>query len=78
MNMNKKRGVFQNKKGQLTVFIIIGIVIVGFAVLVYVFYPNIKSNFGFEEQNPSKQRPWNSVCASARYRHDFCSRYRKQ
>lgn len=70
MNMDKKRGVFQNKKeikkvlphcnffpknhkGQLTVFIIIGIVIVGFAVLVYVFYPNLKSNLGFEAQNPS-------------------------
>jgi hypothetical protein len=51
--MRNKRGVFQNKKGQLTIFIIIAIIIIGLAALVYIFYPNLKSNLGLEQQNPS-------------------------
>lgn len=45
--MKKKR-----KKAQVTIFIIIGIVIIGFGVLIYAFYPQIKSAFGFEEKDP--------------------------
>ncbi|MEK6886660.1 MAG: hypothetical protein AABW88_02400 [Nanoarchaeota archaeon] len=41
------------KKGQVTIFVIIGIVIVAFAVLVYLFYPKISSTFGFTEETPS-------------------------
>ncbi|MFH1607615.1 MAG: hypothetical protein ABIA78_00610 [archaeon] len=42
-----------NKRGQVTIFIIIGIVIVAMGVLVYLFYPQIKTTLGFEETNPS-------------------------
>mgnify|MGYP001578080982 FL=1 len=41
------------RKGQITIFIIFGIVIVAFAVLVYIFYPKIFSTFGFEIKSPS-------------------------
>jgi len=50
LNMFSKRG---NKKGQVTIFIIIGIVIVAFGILIYMFYPGIKSTLGFKAQNPS-------------------------
>jgi len=42
-----------NKRGQVTIFIIVGIIIVVFAILIYMFYPSIKSNLGFGSQNPS-------------------------
>lgn len=48
----QKKGV--SKKGQVTIFIILGIIIVVFAVLIFLFYPRIKSAFGFETQNPSQ------------------------
>jgi len=41
------------KKGQVTIFIIIGIVIIVLGILIYLFYPQIKTTFGFEEKNPS-------------------------
>lgn len=41
------------KRGQITIFIIVAIVIVALAVLVYVFYPDIKTNLGFGSKNPS-------------------------
>ncbi len=47
--MNKKR----NKSGQVTIFIIIGIMIVALAVLGYMFYPKIKSTIIPETQSPS-------------------------
>jgi hypothetical protein len=43
----------KNKRGQLSIFIIIGIIIVVFGILIYMFYPGIKSNLGFDSQNPS-------------------------
>ncbi len=50
--MNKKRGVnFFNfnprvhRRGQVTIFIILGLIIVGTAALVYFLYPTIKSTF---------------------------------
>ncbi|MFA5724599.1 MAG: hypothetical protein WC979_10175 [Candidatus Pacearchaeota archaeon] len=45
----KKRG---NKRGQVTIFIIVGIIIVVAAVLIYTFYPKIKTTLGIEESNP--------------------------
>jgi len=45
----KKMG---NKRGQVTIFIIMGIVIVAFTILVYTFYPKIKTTLGVEESNP--------------------------
>ncbi len=50
--INKKRAT--QKRAQATIFIIIAIVIVALAVLIYMFYPKIKSGFGFEETNPYK------------------------
>lgn len=50
--MEKKEGEM-NKKGQVTIFIIIGIVIVVAAVLVFLFWPGINFTFG-EEQTPDK------------------------
>ncbi len=45
-----KRG--WGKKGQVTIFIIIAIIIVALAFLIYSFYPQIKSTIGGEEKNP--------------------------
>jgi len=43
-----------NKKGQITIFIIIAIVIVALGILLYMFYPQIKSTLGIGPQNPSE------------------------
>ena len=40
-------------KGQVTIFIIIGIVIVVLGLLIYLFYPQIKTTLGFGADNPS-------------------------
>ena len=40
------------KRGQVTIFIIIAIIIVALAFLIYSFYPQIKSTIGAEEKNP--------------------------
>ncbi|MCF7910327.1 hypothetical protein K9L16_01490 [Candidatus Pacearchaeota archaeon] len=40
------------KRGQVTIFIIIGIMIVIVGVLIYMFYPQIKSTFSTQETNP--------------------------
>lgn len=44
----------KNKHGQLTIFIIIAIVIVVFGILIYAFYPQIKTTLGVESKNPSE------------------------
>jgi len=46
-----KRGI-ENKKGQVTIFIIIAVVIVVLGVLIYMFYPQIQEGLGFVEKNP--------------------------
>ncbi|MBU2562047.1 MAG: hypothetical protein KKF68_00085 [Nanoarchaeota archaeon] len=49
----KKRGEdANNRKGQITIFIILAIVVVVLGIVLYFFYPKIISNFGFES-NPS-------------------------
>ena len=53
--MFEKRGleIFpKNKNGQVTIFIIVGIIIVVLSVLVYTFYPEIQSNLGIQESTP--------------------------
>lgn len=45
-----KRG--WNKSGQVTIFIIIAILIVGGGVLIYIFYPQIKTTLGGVEETP--------------------------
>jgi len=42
----------KNKKGQVTIFIIIGMMIIIAGVLIYLFYPKIKTTIGGEEKNP--------------------------
>jgi len=42
-----------DKKGQVTIFVIIGIVIVMGGILVYMFWPNISSTLGFDEESPA-------------------------
>ena len=46
--MMKERG----KKGQVTIFIIVAIIIVVLAVLIYLFFPQIKSAIGAGAQDP--------------------------
>ncbi len=41
-----------NKRGQVTLFVIIAIVIVALGVLIYMFYPQIKGTLGFGLENP--------------------------
>ena len=45
-----KRG--EGKRGQVTIFIIIGMIIVAIGILIYAFYPQIKSTIGGAEKNP--------------------------
>ena len=47
-----KRGREVNKRGQVTIFIIIAIVIVALGVLIYAFYPQLQSLLGSESKNP--------------------------
>ena len=53
MNMEKDGEIERNKKGQLTIFIIVGLIIVALAFLIYMFFPKIIPGGGFEEKNPS-------------------------
>jgi len=48
--MNMKR--VMNNRGQVTIFIIIGIVIIVAGVLIYMFYPQIQAGLGLAEINP--------------------------
>lgn len=43
-----------NKRGQITIFIIIGIIIVVLAILLFLFFPQIKTTLGFSDLNPSE------------------------
>lgn len=42
-----------NKKGQVTLFVILGVIIVAAAVLIYIFYPQIKDSLGIQTKAPS-------------------------
>jgi len=42
-----------NKRGQVTIFIILAIIIVAGALLIFSFYPQIKTTLSGEEQNPA-------------------------
>lgn len=50
--MEKEGNKRVNKRGQTTLFIIIAIVVVALGVLIYMYYPEIKSGLGFGEKNP--------------------------
>ena len=45
--------VMKNKSGQVTIFIIVGIIIVALSVLIYTFYPKIQSSLGIQESTPA-------------------------
>jgi hypothetical protein len=51
--MNLKRG-YINNKGQVTIFIIVAILIVGLAVLLYFLLPGLKSNAETQTSSPSE------------------------
>ncbi len=44
---------FYGKKGQVTLFIIIAVLIVATGILIYIFYPQISTTLGGSEQTPS-------------------------
>jgi len=44
---------FFKKRGQVTIFIIIAIMVIAIGVLIYLFYPQIKSILGGESESPS-------------------------
>ena len=50
--MKKSGENFRNKKGQVTIFIIIAVVIIVLGILIYMFYPQIKTGLGIAPQNP--------------------------
>jgi hypothetical protein len=47
-----KRGVGKNKGGQVTIFIILAIVIIVLGILVYMYFPQIKTTLGLGPKNP--------------------------
>ena len=46
-------GDLKNKKGQVTIFIIIGLIIVATALLIFAFSPNLRIGTGFDTKNPA-------------------------
>jgi cell division protein YceG involved in septum cleavage len=42
----------KNFRGQVTLFVIIGLVIVAIGILIYLLYPKIRGPLGFDEENP--------------------------
>ncbi len=44
----------KSKRSQVTIFIIVGILIVIFAILIYLFYPDIRTSVTTETKNPSQ------------------------
>jgi len=48
-----KKRFIKDKKGQVTIFIIIAVVIVVLGILIYMFYPEIRAGLGLEPKNPS-------------------------
>ena len=51
--MKKNGDMFiKNKSGQITIFIIIAILIVILGILIYIFFPQIKTGVGLETKNP--------------------------
>ncbi len=44
----------RNRSGQVTIFIIIGIIIVAVGLLIYSFYPQIKTSLGTAQQSPQQ------------------------
>jgi flagellar basal body-associated protein FliL len=47
-----RRGAGWNRKGQVTIFIILAIIIVALAFLIYSFWPQIKTTIGTQQKDP--------------------------
>lgn len=52
--MDKKRGMFKENKGQVTIFIIIAIFVVAIGVLIYTLSPQIRTGIQKETKNPEE------------------------
>jgi len=50
--MIKKR--VETERAQITIFVIIALLIIGFAILIYIFYPKISVALGFSAQSPQE------------------------
>jgi len=48
----QKEGKNFRKRGQITIFIIVGIMIVAFGILIFLFFPQIKTGLGISTNNP--------------------------
>lgn len=48
----KKHNKTMEKRGQVSVFVIIGVIILAVAILVSIFFPQIQNTLGFGEENP--------------------------
>lgn len=50
--LNKIEGSMNNKKGQVTIFVIIGVVLVVAAIVIFMFWPQIRTSFAISSDNP--------------------------
>lgn len=50
--MLNKRGMIDNKKGQVTIFIIVAILIIVIGALIYILSPGLRSSLGQDSKNP--------------------------
>jgi|SRR3989344_99889 len=52
MNYHGKRGL--KNKGQITIFIILALLVVGIGIVIYLFFPQVKTTLGIGPKNPSE------------------------
>jgi len=53
MNIKNKHKKMKFKRGQVTIFVIIAVLIIALVVLAFLVYPKIKTSFSFDDKNPS-------------------------
>ncbi len=51
--MKRSGGIFNNNRGQLTLFIIVAVVVVALVAMVYLFFPQVLVSFGVGTTNPN-------------------------
>lgn len=52
--MERVCGNFKNKKGQLTLFVILALVVVGLGVAIYMFFPQLQTTLGIGARTPTE------------------------
>lgn len=52
--MSEKKRLIENKRGQVTIFIIIAILVIAVVVLIYLLFPKIKSTVETQTQSPNE------------------------